>query len=652
MKTALTRSLTRTLCAMMVALPCSSRALDEVLPLIDLWQYLDNGVDQGTAWREPGFPTTDFSLGLSKFGFGEGDEFTTLQSAPGGTPLNTAYFRTSINVSDPSAYGYLSMYMLRDDGAIVYLNGVEVFRSNMPTGTVNYATKALRNLESPDEAGFVNRAIPSSLLVPGVNVIAVEVHQAEGGNDDLAFSMAIIGHNVGENQPPTAYPASLITDPDLATNITLNAVDPDGNPLTYVIVTPPQNGTLSGVEPDLTYTPAPGYTGPDYFTYYATDGEWTTEVVEVSINVRLESNQPPVADDQSVTVAEDNSVLITLTATDPDEDVLSYTYTGVANGTLTPISANTLLYQPAANYFGPDSFSFTVDDGNGETDTAEISITVTPVNDAPVAVNQIVTVGEDTMIAILVTATDVEGDTLSYSFTQPAHGTVNATDNTAIYQPAANYNGSDSFTFTVDDGNGGISTATVSITVTPVNDAPAALASAASANDPMNFVRNLVVVATNNQDAVVILNGIGSDVDGGSLSYAWYEGANLLPFSTEGSPTVTLPVGNYAITLMVSDGLVTASDTITVQVFTPCDIVKDLVAQVKAANLKPSEANGLLGHLNAACSTFGNGNIAAGVHQLELFKARVNNKVAPGNPALALALNASAQSIIDQVTGQ
>ena len=637
----------------MLALPCSSRAVDELLPLFDLWLYLDNGVDQGTAWRDPDFPATDFQLGLSKFGFGDGDEMTTLQSAPGGTPLNTAYFRTVINVPNPSVYGHVSMFMLRDDGAIVYLNGVEVFRNNMPTGAVNYATKALRNVDGFDEFTFVNRAIPASMLQPGVNVIAVEVHQATGGDDDMGFAMAMLGHRVGENQPPTAFPAVLITDQDLATNITLNATDPDGNPLAYSIVTAPQNGTLSGVEPNLTYTPAPGYTGPDYFTFVATDGEWNTEVVEVSINVRVPSNQPPTADAQALAVAEDNSLLITLTANDPDGDVLSYTYTDVAHGTLTPVSGTTLLYQPAANYFGSDSFSFTVDDGNGGTDTAEITISVASVNDAPVAENQIVTVGEDTTIAIIVTATDVDGDTLAYSFSQPSHGTVNATDNTVIYQPAANYNGSDSFTFTVDDGNGGTSTATVSITVTPVNDAPAALASAASANDPTNFVRNLVVVATNNQDAIVILNGIGSsDVDGSPLTYAWFEGASLTPFSTAGSPVISLPVGNYAITLVVSDGVVTASDTITVQVFTPCDIVKDLVAQVKAANLKPNEANGLLGHLNAACSTFGSGNVAAGVHQLQLFQARVDNKVAPGNPALAAALNASAQAIIDQVTGQ
>jgi len=146
----------------------------------------------------------------------------------------------------------------------------------------------------------------------------------------------------------------------------------------------------------------------------------------------------------------------------------------------------------------------------------------------------------------------------------------------------------------------------------------------------------------------VILNGSGSsDVDG-SLSYAWYEGASSTPFSTQANPTVSLPVGTYAITLVVSDGTATASDTITVVVFDPCDALKQLVAAVQAANLKPSEKNGLLGHLNAACSTFSNGNVSAAIHQLELFKDRVANKV--GNTSVANALIASAQQLINQVS--
>jgi hypothetical protein len=563
MKTILTGVLTVFIALFMAPLATVSRAADAFLAFNDLWFYNDSGADQGTAWRNATLDYYfDWQLGITEMGFGDGDEFTEINPAPGGVPLTTAYFVTTFNVGSAANYSNLTVRLRRDDGAIVYLNGVEVFRSNMPGGAVNYATSALRNVEGADEDS--QRVVPAGVLINGENLVAVEVHQAVGGNSDMSFALLLIGHRVGENQPPSAFPSFVSAEQDKSTNITLNATDPDNNPLTYTILSFPLHGSLSGTPPNVTYTPAAGYVGPDIFSFSAGDGQWNTEVADVSIDVKVASNHAPVAEAQNVSVAEDNALTITLSATDEDGDTLAYSNTSTAHGTLTAGPGHTLLYQPELNYFGPDSF-----------------------------------------------------------------------------------------TFTVDDGNGGSATATVSITVTPVNDAPVALASAASASDPANFTRDLVLVATNNQNALVLLNGSGSsDIDSGVLAYAWYEGSSPTPFSTEVNPTVSLSVGSYALTLVVSDGTSTASDTITVHIFTPCAVVQTLVAHVQAANLKPSERNGLLGHLNAACSTFGNGNLGAGAHQLQLFQARVNNKVAPGNPSLAQLLNAEAQQIIHDVTGQ
>src|SRR5207249_3862487 len=121
------------------------------------------------------------------------------------------------------------------------------------------------------------------------------------------------------------------------------------------------------------------------------------------------------------------------------------------------------------------------------------------------------------------------------------------------------------------------------------------------------------------------------------------------PFSTQPTVTVSLLLGNYSITLAVSDGVAVSTDTITVQVFTPCEVVENLTAQVQAADLLPNERNALLGHLNAACATFNAGNVEAGVQQLQLFQVRTNNKIAPNDPALAQTLIQSAQDIIDAV---
>ena len=726
-----------------VSVPSASRAADMFLPFTDAWLYNDNGLDQGTVWRNaPLDYYFEWQFGLTEMGFGDGDEFTELNAAPGGVPLNTAYFVTTFNVSSAAAYSNITLRLRRDDGAIVYLNGVEVFRSNMPTGAVNYGTSALRNIEGAEESLFAQRVLPASALLSGENLVAVEVHQAAGGSSDLSFALVVIGHRINENQPPSAFPGFVTTEQNKSTNITLNAIDPNGSPLSYTIVSSPLHGSLSGVLPNVTYIPNAGYVGPDLFSFSANDGQWNTEVADVSIDVKLPSNHPPVANAQAVSTAEDNALTITLGASDEDGDTLAYSNTSTAHGSLTVGEGLTLLYQPDPNYFGPDSFTFTVDDGNGGVATATINITVTPVNDAPfpdaqslatdedmslpvfltasdvegdalsfsygqpsfgvitgsgrqltyqpsanfngadsfifsvndgnggvasaivhisvaalndnpTADNQNVSVAEDNTAGILVSAGDVDGDALSYSYTHPAHGSISGSGRTAIYQPAANYSGPDSFTFTVDDGNGGTATATVSITVTPVNDPPVALASAASASDPTNFTRNLTVLANNNQGANILLNSTGSsDIDGNGFTYAWYQGSNTSPFSTAANPTVSLPAGSYSLTLVVSDGASTASDSITVEIFTMGSLVQAFASQVEAANLKPSERNGLLGHLNAALSAFNSGNVRAGVHQLELFQERVNKKVAPGNPSLASALNAGAQRIIREVSGQ
>ena len=136
-------------------------------------------------------------------------------------------------------------------------------------------------------------------------------------------------------------------------------------------------------------------------------------------------------------------------------------------------TAPSLTYTPALNYNGSDSFTFSVSDGHGGTDTGVISITVTPVNDAPVADDQSLSTPEETALPVTLTATDVDGDPLSFEVTvQPLHGTLSGTAPSLTYTPALNYNGSDSFTFSVSDGHGGTDTGVISITVTPVNDAP------------------------------------------------------------------------------------------------------------------------------------------------------------------------------------
>lgn len=228
--------------------------------------------------------------------------------------------------------------------------------------------------------------------------------------------------------------------------------------------------------------------------------------VAVAAGGGSKKNEPPtLAATQAVTTAEDTKTTITVSATDPNNDTLTYSNSNPSKGTLT-VSGNSYTYTPNANYNGADSFTVTVSDGKGGTVTQTVNITVTPVNDPPQApATQSVTVAEDTKVAVTVSATDVEGDSLTYSATNPANGTISQAGNVFTYSPNANFNGSDSFNVKIFDGKDSVNQ-TVSITVTPVNDAPVAVADTNTATEGGSKVSGSV--ATND-----------SDVEGDTLTY-------------------------------------------------------------------------------------------------------------------------------------
>src|SRR5207247_664567 len=152
-----------------------------------------------------------------------------------------------------------------------------------------------------------------------------------------------------------------------------------------------------------------------------------------------------------------------------DVEASSLTYAIVAgpmHGSLSGTAPN-VTYLSAANYNGPDSFTFKANDGTADSNIATVTISVTAVNDAPVASDQAVTTDEDTAKAITLSATDTEASSLTYAIVaSPTHGSLTGTAPNVTYTPAANYNGSDSFTFKVNDGTVDSNVATVNINVT------------------------------------------------------------------------------------------------------------------------------------------------------------------------------------------
>ncbi|MEB4590536.1 cadherin-like domain-containing protein, partial [Candidatus Thiothrix sp. Deng01] len=199
------------------------------------------------------------------------------------------------------------------------------------------------------------------------------------------------------------------------------------------------------------------------------------------------NNAPPTATNDSANTAEDtvlNGSTVLANDSDTDGDTLTVSTTPVTaptHGTLVLKADGTYTYTPSANFNGTDSFTYSVSDGNGGTATATVTVTVTPVNDAPVANDDAASTPENTPLngtTLLANDADLDGDTLTVNttpVTAPTHGTLVLNANgTYTYTPNTSFNGTDSFTYAVSDGKGGSDTATVTVTITPVNDAPVA----------------------------------------------------------------------------------------------------------------------------------------------------------------------------------
>jgi hypothetical protein len=195
------------------------------------WSYLDDGSDQGSAWRQPDFNDGAWDTGPAKLGFGDASSVTLLNrtNSQGGTNL-TFYFRRDLEVPDPAVFSNLVVRLLRDDGGIVYLNGMEIFRNNMAAGPVSYLTLAASVVAAPQESQFYATNLPATLLQPGRNVLAVEIHQALLTSSDIGFDLEVI-----PDVPPQP-PVVVITSPTngasfvAPTNLTLqaSATDYDG----------------------------------------------------------------------------------------------------------------------------------------------------------------------------------------------------------------------------------------------------------------------------------------------------------------------------------------------------------------------------------------------------------------------------------------
>ncbi|MBI3503481.1 MAG: tandem-95 repeat protein, partial [Proteobacteria bacterium] len=332
----------------------------------------------------------------------------------------------------------------------------------------------------------------------------------------------------------------------------LTAADVDGDALTFGLAAGPHNGTVTvAADGSYSYVPAADFNGADSFTYTVFDGHGGTTTGTISVDIAA-VNDGPVTAGGTASGNEDTPITGQIAASDVDGDALTFGLAangGPAHGTVTVNPDGSYSYTPSANYNGTDSFTYTVADGKGGTTTGTISVDVAAVNDGPVTAGGTASGNEDTPITGQIAASDVDGDALTFGLAAnggPAHGTVTVNpDGSYSYTPSANYNGTDSFTYTVADGKGGTTTGTISVNVAAVNDGPVTSGGTASGNEDTPITGQLAA----------------SDVDGDALSYAVApNGApahGTVTLNLDGSYTYT-PSANYngadSFTYTVSDG--------------------------------------------------------------------------------------------------
>jgi hypothetical protein len=150
------------------------------------WAYQDNGVAPSSTWTSTGYSDSAWPRGSAQLGFGDGDEAALLRKGH-----ITYWLRHSFSIPDAAALRGASLSLLRDDGAVVYINGIEVARSNMPAGAVTPSTFALTPIDGDGERAFTSFSVPASVLRTGVNVVAVEVHQANLTSSDVSFDLQL-----------------------------------------------------------------------------------------------------------------------------------------------------------------------------------------------------------------------------------------------------------------------------------------------------------------------------------------------------------------------------------------------------------------------------------------------------------------------------
>jgi VCBS repeat-containing protein len=420
---------------------------------------------------------------------------------------------------------------------------------------------------------------------PAANFNGSDSFTYRASDGTLPSNLATVAITVGAvNDAPTAADDAYSTGEDTALTVDppgvlANDSDLDGDSLHTVVGSAPSHGTLTlDADGSFLYTPASDYNGSDSFTYRANDGALASNLATVTITITATNDGPTAAAD-AYTTAEDTALTVAAPGvlandTDPDGDTLSAVAgSGPSHGTLSRNANGSFTYTPAADFNGSDSFTYRASDGTAESSPATVTITVSPINDAPTAATDAYTTAEDTVVTVnapgvLGNDSDPDGNQLSAVLgSGPSHGTLTLNANGSFtYTPTANYHGSDAFTYRASDGTLPSNLATVTLTISAVNDAPTVTVAAGGTcgTDDRSGTVNLTVGDVDNAASALQLSATSSNsllVPNGNVVFAG-SGTDRTLTAT----SVAGRSGTATVTVTVSDGQNTGTVQVTVRV--------------------------------------------------------------------------------------
>ncbi len=379
----------------------------------------------------------------------------------------------------------------------------------------------------------------------GTDSFTYTVSDGHGGTDTATVSLKIKPVNdAPEIAKHSTTAGDWTMDEDSTASFNFVVSDPETQASNLLITIHSENASILLTSQIKLTTNAEGYktitvrSNPDAYGlvpvhFLLSDGQLTTEA---TYNITINGvNDAPVADDQLQAMKEDGVLTSTLTATDIEDNDLTYSLeTAPLHGTAEIDTDGHYTYTPDADWNGTETFEFLVDDGQSEnhSDIGLVTIVVKPENDAPNAINDIASTDEDTAVSINVlgndTDSDLPDDTLTIaSVTQPENGTTVISAGKILYTPSENYNGTDSFSYTVSDGDGKTDTAAVTITIAAVNDTPSggddtatvdedhSVTIQATVNDDVDETTNPDIEDVTITDIGVVAHGMASITNGG-----------------------------------------------------------------------------------------------------------------------------------------